>query len=41
MTGNIVTRDEVSIIRAMDAAFVAAVAKEQAEAAERAKQKQE
>lgn len=37
LSGNLITPDEVSIIRAMDAAFLAAMAKEQAEAEERAK----
>ncbi|MDI1261734.1 MAG: hypothetical protein PS018_00560 [bacterium] len=37
LTGNILYRDEITTIRAMDAVFVAEVAKEQAEAAERNK----
>ncbi|WP_199190448.1 hypothetical protein [Nitratireductor sp. StC3] len=40
VSGNLVNRDEVVILRAMDAAFMAATAVEQAEAAERAKTEQ-
>ncbi|MGB3898193.1 MAG: hypothetical protein WA973_06530 [Mesorhizobium sp.] len=38
LTGVVIRREEVSIIRNLDAAYLSAFAKEQAEAAERAKQ---
>jgi hypothetical protein len=37
LTGTIIRREEISIIRDMDAAYLSAIAKEQAEASERAK----
>lgn len=37
LTGNIIRREEIEIIRRMDAAFLRAIAREQAEAAERAR----
>jgi hypothetical protein len=37
LTGTVVRREEISILRAMDGAFMSAIAKEQAEAAERSK----
>lgn len=40
MTGTIINRDEVSILRAMDAAFIKATGEEQAEAAKRAESKE-
>lgn len=39
LSGEIVTSDEVAIIRAMDAAYLTAMAVEQREAADRAKQR--
>ncbi|WP_011580569.1 MULTISPECIES: phage tail assembly chaperone [Chelativorans] len=41
LTGNLIRRVEIAIIRKMDAAFLSANAVEQAEAAERAKQKKD
>lgn len=38
LTGTIIRREEVSIIRDMDAAYLSAIAKEQAEASERARE---
>lgn len=41
LTGNLIRQDEIAIIRKMDAAYLAANAAEQAEAAERARHKKE
>lgn len=41
LTGNLIRRDEISIIRKMDVAFIEANSAEQAEAAERAKHKKD
>lgn len=38
LTGNVVTAGEIETLRAMDGAFIAALAKEQAEAEERVKE---
>jgi hypothetical protein len=37
LTGTVIRREELSILRAMDGAFMSAIAKEQAEAAERSR----
>ncbi|WP_018428215.1 hypothetical protein [Hoeflea sp. 108] len=37
LTGAVIRREEIAILRAMDEAFVAAVAKEQSEATDRSK----
>ncbi|GAA2817266.1 hypothetical protein GCM10010836_05720 [Aminobacter aminovorans] len=37
LTGTVVRREELSILRAMDGAFMSAIAKEQAEVTERQK----
>ncbi|WP_438820606.1 phage tail assembly chaperone [Aminobacter carboxidus] len=35
LTGTVIRREEISILRAMDGAFMSAIAKEQSEASER------
>lgn len=41
LTGTVIRREEISILRAMDAAYLTAMANEQAEAAEREKHKKD